>query len=227
MQFDFIHKPCNTAVKVTLQPGETCTTEAGSMIAMDAHLNVETSTHKKGKRGILKSLKRMFAGESFFLNHYTANAESELWVSTPHPGDMTKIDLQGERLVVQSGSFVACDEGVDINTGWQGFKSLLSGESFFWLSLSGQGQVVINSFGAIYEVDVDGEYIVDTGHIVAFDESLSFSLSKAGSSWFQSWLGGEGIICKFKGHGKLYCQSHNLTAFGRSLSPHLLPKRRG
>ena len=226
MQFDFIHKPCNTAVKVILQAGETCTAEAGSMIAMDSHLDVETSTYKRGKRGLLKSLKRMFAGESFFLNHYTANAESELWLSTPHPGDMTKVDFQGDKLIVQSGSFVACDEGIDIDTGWQGFKALLSGESFFWLSLSGSGQAILNSFGAIYEVDVDGEYIVDTGHIVAFDEGLSFSLSKAGSSWIQSWLGGEGIICKFKGKGKLYCQSHNLTAFGRSLTPHLAPKVR-
>ena len=46
---------------------------------------------------------------------------------------------------------------------------------------------------------VDGEYIVDTGHIVAFNETLNFSLSKAGKSWMSSILGGEGLVCRFQG----------------------------
>ena len=133
--------------------------------------------------------------------------------------------MENRKLIVQSGSFVACDSEVDLDIGWQGFKSLFSGESLFWLHLSGSGNVVLNSFGAIYSIDVVDEYIVDTGHIVAFDEGLSFSVTKAAKSWASSILGGEGLVCKFTGSGRIYCQSHNSNAFGQTLAPMLRPKK--
>jgi uncharacterized protein (TIGR00266 family) len=107
---------------------------------------------------------------------------------------------------------------------WQGFKNFLSGENLFWLKASGQGKLVFNSFGSIYQVEVDGEYTVDTGHIVAFSEGLSFDISKAGKSWISSFLGGEGLVCNFKGKGTLWCQSHNESEFGKTLGPMLRPK---
>ncbi|MCI5144481.1 MAG: AIM24 family protein, partial [Candidatus Electrothrix sp. AR3] len=85
----------------------------------------------------------------------------------------------------------------------------------------GSGKVVINSFGEIYPIEVDGEYIVDTGHIVAFNETLNFDITKAGKSWISSFLGGEGLVCKFKGKGTVWCQSHNATGFGQTLGPML------
>ncbi|MGB2247694.1 MAG: AIM24 family protein, partial [Alcanivorax sediminis] len=103
--------------------------------------------------------------------------------------------------------------------------SVLSGESVFWLNLKGSGKLVVSSFGAIYPVEVDGEYIVDTGHIVAFNETLDFSITKAGSSWLQSFLGGEGMVCKFKGKGTVWCQSHNPGSFGWAMSPGLKQRR--
>jgi uncharacterized protein (TIGR00266 family) len=120
---------------------------------------------------------------------------------------------------------MACEPNVQVDVGWQGFKSMFSGESLFWLKASGSGQMILSSFGSIYEVDVQDTYIVDTGHIVAFEETLSFSLSKAGSSWWHSILGGEGIVCRFKGRGKVYCQSHSPNSFGSELTPHLRPRK--
>jgi len=226
VNIDIQYRPSNTAVKVSLESGESLTTESGSMIAMDSNLNVETTTHKKGKGSILKSIKRIFAGESFFLNHYTANGPGDIWLSSQLSGDMVEHKLGDQTLIVQSGSFVACENNVSMDVGWQGFKTLLSGEGLFWLKLQGPGKVILNSFGAIYKIDVEDEYTVDTGHIVAFDESLNFSISKAGSSWINSFLGGEGLVCKFKGHGSIYCQSHNPQNFGHSLTSFLRPKRR-
>ena len=72
---------------------------------------------------------------------------------------------------------------------------------------------------------MDGEYIVDTGHIVAFNETLDFSMTKAGKSWLSSILGGEGLVCKFKGMGTVWCQSHNPASFGTSLTPALRPRK--
>jgi uncharacterized protein (TIGR00266 family) len=226
MKVEIENRPCNTAVKVSLDQGESLTSESGSMIAMDSNLSIETTTYKKGQKGILKSIKRMFAGESFFLNHYTANSPGELWLSSQLPGDMIHLNLSGSNLIVQSSSFVAAAENVEMNVGWQGFKSILSGEGLFWLKMSGHGDLILNSFGAIYEVDVEDEYVVDTGHIVAFDESLQFNISKAGSSWLSSFIGGEGFVCRFKGRGKVYCQSHNPTEFGYKLRPYLKQKVR-
>jgi uncharacterized protein (TIGR00266 family) len=100
----------------------------------------------------------------------------------------------------------------------------VSKESLFWVKASGQGTVIFNSFGAIYQIQVNGEHIVDTGHIVAFEETLAFSLTKAGKSWMSSILGGEGLVCKFKGKGIVWVQSHNSSSFGSALGPKLKPR---
>ena len=225
MDITFHMKPGSAAAQVALGPNEQMTTEGGAMISMSDDMQIETTTHKKGSGGIMKGLKRMLAGENFFINHYTAGPlGGEVILASTLPGDMMEYELDGDRLVVQAGSYVASAPGVDIDFGCQGFKSLIAKEGMFWLNLSGKGKVILNSFGAIYPVEVDGEYIVDTGHIVAFNETLSFSLTKAGKSWLASILGGEGLVCKFKGRGVVWCQSHNPSGFGRSLTPKLRPR---
>jgi uncharacterized protein (TIGR00266 family) len=178
----------------------------------------------------------MLAGENFFLNHYTAGENAgEVWLSTTLPGDMMTYDVQpGQSLIVQAGSYVASEPGIDVKVGWQGFKSMFSGESMFWLNLKGEndsvgGQLVLSSYGCIYPVEIpaEGQYIVDTGHIVAFSETLDFSISKAGKSWFSSFLGGEGLVCKFRSSGApgtVWCQSHNPNSFGQILGPKLKPR---
>lgn len=195
------------------------------MISMSGDMGITTTTHKRDSGSILGGLKRMLGGESFFLNHYTAGRSGgEVYVASTLPGDMQTIDLGARPVVVQSGSFVAAEQQVDVELGWQGFKSMFSGEKMFWLSMKGPGKCVVNSFGCIYQIDVTEEMIVDTGHIVAFDDSLEFRLSKAGKSWLSSILGGEGIVCRFTGTGRLWVQSHNSTAFGRTIGRIVRPR---
>lgn len=226
MKVELVNQPGNTAAKITLNAGETCTAEAGAMIAMSGHMKITTTTHKKNSGGILKAAKRLLSGESFFLNHFEPQGKAgEIWLGTDLAGDMLCVELDNENLIVQSGSFLACEDSIDMDMGWQGFKSLFSVESIFWLNLKGRGKVVLSSFGAIYPIEVDGEYIVDSGHIVAFNETLDFSITKAGKSWLQSILGGEGLVCKFKGKGTVWCQSHNAKSFGGSLTPDLRARK--
>lgn len=227
MEVEITHRPGAAAARIALLPGESCTTEGGAMISMSSDLKIETTTHKRGKGGVLKAMKRLLAGESLFLNHYTAGPSGgEVWVAPPLVGDMMAIDLaEGQTLVVQSGSYVASSHSVEMDMGWQGFKTFLSGESLFWIQLKGPGTVVLNSYGAIYPITIEEEHIVDTGHIVAFDPTLTFSISKAGKSWIHSFLGGEGLVCRFKGRGRVWAQSHNAAAFGRTLGPLLRPRR--
>jgi uncharacterized protein (TIGR00266 family) len=227
MKIEIVNRPSNSAAKLTLDPGETVTAESGAMIAMSGDMAIETSTHTKSSGGgFLKAVKRMFAGESFFLNHFKAgSAGGDLYLSTTLSGDMVPFETKGETLIVQSGSYVASEPGVTVDVGWQGFKNLFSGESLFWLKLSGQGKFVLSSFGMIYPIEVDGAYIVDTGHIVAFDETLNFSIKKSASSWISSFFSGEGLVCKFEGKGTVWCQSHNPSSFGSTLGPLLKPRK--
>jgi len=225
---DILSRPAGTAARVTLQPGESLTAEVGAMIAMTDQVTVETTTSTKGGGGgLIKGIKRMFAGENFFLNHFTANAENQQVLIGPAlMGDIVEHTLSGGHLIVQGSSWLASSSGIDLDASWQGFgKALFSGERMFWVRCSGSGAILLNSFGAIYEVEVNGNYVVDTGHIVAFEDSLSFSIGKASSSWLGSFASGEGLVSKFSGTGKLYCQSHNPPSFGRILGPKLRPRR--
>ncbi len=226
MDIELTHRPGNTAAKVTLKAGEIITAEAGAMIAMSGSMDVTTTTHKKNSAGLFKAAKRMLGGESLFLNHFeTKGEQGTVFFGTDLAGDMMTMELDNDNLIVQSGSYLASESSIEVDLGWQGFKSLFSGEGLLWLNLKGSGKIILSSFGAIYPVQVDGEYIVDSGHIVAFDETLDFSITKAGKSWLHSWLGGEGLVCKFKGTGTVWCQSHNTSSFGHSLAPSLRARK--
>ena len=226
MQIDIQMGPGSSAAKVSLEPGEILTAEGGAMIAMSGDMSMTTTTHKKKSGGIMKALKRVISGESFFMNHYEPGPNGgDVFLSTALPGDMKVMDLNGQGLIVQGGSYVASSHDINVDFSWQGFKSAFSGEGLFWLNINGIGKVVVNSFGAIYPIEVNGEYIVDTGHIVAFDETSNFKISKAGKSLVSSFLGGEGLVCKFNGKGTVWCQSHNDTSFGKTVGPKLKPRK--
>jgi uncharacterized protein (TIGR00266 family) len=224
MNIEIKMRPGCSVAKVQLGAGENITAEGGSMIAMSNDMQMQTTTYKKNSGGIMKGLKRMLSGESFFMNHYTAgNNGGELYLAPTLHGDLLVKELNNEKLIVQGGSYMASEPNIEIDFSWQGMKSMFSGEGLFWLNLNGTGKVIINAYGVIYPVEVDGDYIVDTGHIVAFEPSLNFTISKAGASWMSSILGGEGLVCKFSGKGTLWCQSHNPNSFGSSVGPNLKP----
>ncbi len=222
MKTEILQRPSNTIAKIDINAGEELTAEGGSMVAMSPGLSVETTTHKRGKGSVMQATKRIFAGESVFMNHYKCNAsEATLFLAPTMSGDLVHEKVDGKTLIVQGSSYVASWGNVEMDIGWQGFKSIIAKEGIFWIKLSGSGDVLLNAFGAIYPVEVDGEYIVDTGHIVAFEDTLDFKLSKAGKSWVGSFMGGEGFVSRFKGKGTIWCQSHNQSSFGKILGPKL------
>ena len=176
MDIDILARPSASVAKLALADGESVTCEVGAMIAMTDGISVETTSRARGggKGGLLRGLKRMFAGENFFLNHFTASGPDQNLILGPGLlGDVVHHKLNGGTLIVQGSSWLASGPGVEIDASFQGLgKALFSGESIFWVKCTGSGDVLLNSFGAIYEVPVDGGYIVDTGHIVAFEDEL-------------------------------------------------------
>ena len=228
MRYELLAQPAATVAKIYLDRGETFICEVGAMIAMSTQITLQTTSRSRGKSGggMLQGLRRMFSGESFFINHFTAQEDGQYIILGPSlMGDISHHRLEQGSLVVQGGSWMASGPGVEIDTTFPGLgKAFFSGEGAFWVKCSGNGDVFVNSFGSIYPVEVSGDYIVDTGHIVAFEDSLSFTVEKASDSWLDSFLSGEGLVCKFSGRGVVYCQSHNPPSFGQTLSSGLKPR---
>ncbi len=226
MKLDILNQPDSAIAKIDLAPHEELVAEAGSMVAMSTGIETSTTLRQGKGGGVFGGLKRMVAGESLFLSVFRTGAiPGEVFLAPKLLGDILPYQLSGtQSLVVQATGYLASTPQVDIDLGFQGFRSLFSGESIFWLNISGRGLLLLSAFGGIYEIDVDGEYVVDTGHIVAFEQSLSFSIGKANASWWGAILGGEGLVCRFQGKGKVYCQTHNPGAFGQQVGG-LLPPR--
>ncbi|MFN3455062.1 MAG: TIGR00266 family protein [Pseudobdellovibrio sp.] len=224
MEVSLQYGPSGTIAICKINQTDTLQAEAGAFMAMKGPVQMLTTTRQRQGGGILQGLKRVISGESFFINKFTALQPSEVYLGTPLPGDILVKSLNGEKIIIQGGSYIASGGSVNIDLEWQGLKTLFSGESLLWVKAQGQGQVILGSFGFIYPIQVDGEYIVDSSHIVAFEETLTFSISKAAESWLQAFLSGEGFVCKFKGKGTVWCQSHSPASFGQSLRHHLRPR---
>lgn len=226
MQTEILYAPDHSILKVVLSRGETIRAEANAMIAMSDGLEFKTGFGSGGKSGgfFKNLLKSALTGESFFTNTFTATADGQEVLLAPElVGDIEWIDLGGDSLIIQATSYMASTDGITLNTKWQGMKSFLSGESMFMLEASGSGSVGLSAFGGIQEVDVKGEFIVDTGHIVAFTSGLNYRINKAAAGWIQSFISGEGFVCVFNGSGKLYIQSRNPKEYGQTVGSMLKP----
>lgn len=214
---------------VDLEPGERFVSEAGAMYRASANINIKvtTRTGKKGKGGLFKGLKRAMAGESVFFSHYetTDGRNGEVGIAPALPGRVHLIPMDGTvTWLCTGGSYLASESTLDVDTKFQGLKGLVSGENMLFIQVRGHGQLVVSAFGRIVELEVKHKLIVDTGHVVAYTEGLKYKLTKAGGSWLHSFLGGEGVVMRFEGKGKVLLQSHNPKEFGRSLGA-LLPSR--
>jgi uncharacterized protein (TIGR00266 family) len=142
-------------------------------------------------------------------------------VAPPLAGDIVHYQLDGNKsLIVQASSYLASSKDVVIKTKFGGLKSLFSGEGAFWLVASGTGDLWVNCYGAIHEINVQGKFTVDTGHIVAFDDTLDYRIKGAGGLK-ATLMSGEGIVCEFNGNGKLFIQSRNLGSMISWIIPRL------
>ncbi|MFV8751834.1 TIGR00266 family protein [Nannocystaceae bacterium ST9] len=230
MEFHVLYRPAHSLAVCNLNPNETVRAEAGAMVSMTRNINVVAAAKNPADGGALKrmfkGLKRMaLGGESFFTNTYTAmNAPGHVSFAPSLTGDMIVHHLQGEQLLIQGSSYVAAPDSVTIDTKFQGFKGLFSGESLFFLSATGQGPVLMNAFGAIETIDLNGEMIVDTGHIVAFTSGIKYSVVKASKGWISSYLSGEGLVLRLQGQGRMYVQSRNPSEFGATVGRMLPPR---
>lgn len=213
MEITVRHAPSFAVGRCAMTGGEVLRVESGAMMATSDGVAIEAAM----QGGLMKSLRRgVLGGESFFITTYTAPPGGG-WVDVAAhlPGDMTTVDVHDRPVFIQRGSYIASEEGVDVDTRWGGFKSLFGGEGGFLLRASGQGTVVLSCYGALDRIRLAaGErMVIDSGHMVAFDEGVTFGLRRAASGrTIQSMKSGEGFVFDFEGPGEVMVQSRNPDA---------------
>lgn len=204
---------------INLQSEQAICAEAGAMVSMSS--NVELYSEMKG--GIFGALKRAVGGESAFVSTFTARGGAgEVTFAPGMPGDIAGIEMQNQTFMVQSSSYLAGDTSLQVETKFGGAKSFFGGEGLFVLQVTGIGLLLVSSFGAIHRKTLrPGEmYVVDTGHLVAWEGHMQYNLRKAAKAgFFRSMLSGEGMVAEFQGPGEILIQTRNLAAFAGLLKP--------
>jgi uncharacterized protein (TIGR00266 family) len=216
--YEILHQPSFSLAVVLLQAEQSIQAEAGAMVSMSA--NVELQSQMKG--GLMGALKRAAGGESAFVSTFTARGgPGEVTFAPGAPGDIAAIEISNQAFFVQSSSYLAGDAGLVIDTKWGGAKSFFGGEGLFVLRVQGTGLLLVSSFGAIYRkrLAAGERYVVDTGHLVAWEASTQYSLRKAAAGFFRSMMSGEGIVAEFLGPGEVLIQTRNLAALAGLLKP--------
>lgn len=217
-RYEVLHQPSFSLAVVQLQSEQSIQAEAGAMVSMSA--NIELESQMKG--GLLGAIKRAAGGESAFISTFTARGgPGEVTLAPGAPGDIAAIELGGQTFFVQSSSYLAGDASLTVDTKWGGAKSFFAGEGLFVLQVQGRGLLLVSSFGAIHrKVLAPGErYVVDTGHLVAWEGTTQYTLRKAAAGFFRSMMSGEGIVAEFTGPGELLIQTRNLAALAGLLKP--------
>lgn len=212
-------RPSYSAVKFVLEKDERVRTETGAMLAMDKSCTIEG----KMEGGAWKAIKRtVLTSESFFVTTIRATQpNSEVYLAPRATGDVEVLDLQNEAYIVQGGSYLASESGVDADSHFTGWKGFLSGEGIFMIKVEGIGQAFVSSFGGIFKKDLAaGEtFVVDNGHLVAFPANMNYKIEKVGSDLINMITTGEGLAVTFEGPGTIFMQTRNLRTFAEQLNP--------
>lgn len=217
MKFQIANGPVFTTLAVSLERGEKIRAEAGAMVAMGPSIELQA---KASGKGLLGTLAAAVGGEALFGSLFTAREADELLLAPSVPGDIVHLRLNGETLLAQGGSYLAGSDDLELST--QGsLRGMIGGEGLFLSKISGTGDLFLTAYGAVIEKTLaPGEsYIVDSGHIVAFEASVSYQLRTAAKGLFSTFASGEGLVAEYRGPGRLWIQTRNLKALAGILSP--------
>ncbi len=217
MEAEIRNKPSFANIHIKLAAGDLVIAEADAMASMSSNIDIKT----KWSGGFTKAvLRRIFGSESMFVNEFSTESEGELVLTQPFPGDIVCIELKGNTLYLQPGAFLACEPGVTLGLGWAGVRMLVAREGLFRLKVSGTGRVWFGAYGGIFEREIADEYIVDSGHLVAYEPSIKIRIGMAGGI-FSSFFSGEGLVAKLTGPGRIYMQSRSFGGLAAWANSHL------
>ncbi len=190
-----------------LDAGESIMCENGAMSWMTPNMKMST-----GAGGVGKAIGRMFSGESFFQNTYTAEGgQGMIAMASSFPGSIMAVDVSKGDFIVQKKGYLASEAGVTLSVAFQkkigaGF---FGGEGFIMQRLSGNGMAFVEIDGYVVEYDLQPgqQLIVDTGYLAAMSATCTMDIQTVkgiGNALF----GGEGLFnTVVTGPGKVYLQT--------------------
>jgi uncharacterized protein (TIGR00266 family) len=228
LDFDILQRPDFALLRVRLAEQQKLFAEPAAMAAMDPTVGLKAGF----QGGVLGSVGRMFAGENLILNTYTAErGKGEVLLAPGPAGDVVHYGLRGGSLLLQRGSYLASSEGVEVNAKWAGARGFFSGAGLILLRAHGSGDLFFNAYGAVLELDVAGEYMVDTGYVVAFEDTLQYQVTTLpglgiGGRAKSFFFGGEGLVVRFSGQGRVWVQTRTINPFLSWVHPYRPQKKR-
>src|SRR5438067_4338412 len=211
--------------RVRLKSGQEVYAEAGKMVYKTA--NVQWDTRMSGAtlgEKLMGALRRTVTGESLFLTYFRADGAGEVGFAGSYPGRIQMFELAaGRSLLAQRDAFLFAQPSVQFNVALvkrlgAGF---FGGEGFILEKFTGPGSVFIHAGGDFVEFDLaPGQVMqVDTGCIVAFDESVEYDIQFVGGIK-TALFGGEGLfLATMTGPGHVVIQSMTLNKMRRELAP--------
>jgi len=217
METEVRNRPSFANIRVLLSAGDSIIAESDAMASMSS--SIEMSTRFNG--GPIRAVgKRFLGGESLFVNEFTTRSSGELVLTQAFPGDIECIELKGNTLYLQPGAYVASEPGVTLGLGWAGISSFVGREGLFRLKVSGHGRIWFGAYGGIFVREIENEYVVDTGHLVAYEPTIGIRMGMAGGI-FSSFFGGEGLVTRVTGPGRIYMQSRSMDGLAAWTNAHL------
>ena len=211
--------------RLRLKAGQEVYAEAGKMLYKTPSINWETRMQGESiGQKLWGAVKRKLMGESLFMTYFRALSDGEVGFAASYPGRIQAFDLvPGQTILVQRDSFLFAQTSVQLNIAF--VKKLgagfFGGEGFILEKLTGPGSVFIHGGGDFIDFTLrPGESLqVDTGCLVAFDESVSYDIQFVGGIK-KAIFGGEGLfLATVTGPGRVIVQSMTLEKMRRELAP--------
>ena len=228
-KFEIKYGPSYALLEVQLPENGHIIAEAGALTYMSSNIEVETRTRMK-ETGIWGTIKvSLLGGETLFITDYSAKGGPGKagFVSAPL-GDITRLEVTPNKgYIIQSSAYIASTIGVNLDTEWQGFTKGLFGQNLFMLKTLGEGDIFINTFGAIdkHQLAAGESLIVDNYHLAALSDTCEYKVRMFGGLK-STILGGEGLITEVTGPGEVYIQTKNVKEFVDWLWRYIAPKVR-
>ncbi|HHZ65767.1 MAG TPA: TIGR00266 family protein [Flavobacteriales bacterium] len=231
-------------VELELDPQESIIAEAGSLMMMDAEIEMETifGDGAKENAGIMDKLfsagKRVLTGESLFLTAYTntGRGKKHVFLASPYPGKIIALDLSqmNGKVICQKDAFLCAAKGVSVGIEFQKKigVGLFGGEGFIMQKLEGDGMAFVHAGGTIIEKTLEAGQVqkVDTGCLVAFEQTINYDIQFVGGIK-NTLFGGEGLFfATLSGHGRIWIQSLPFSRLADriiSSAPKMGGKRKG
>ncbi len=214
-------------VEMTLNRGETVYTQSGGMAYQTEGISMKTNA----RGGVMKSIGRMFAGESMFMANYTADRDGAVvaFASTV-PGSVVPVDMADHPngFILQKGAFLCAEDKVttQVTLTKKFGAGLFGGEGFILQKAEGSGKLFLEVDGDVIEKELAaGEVLkVDTGNVVAFDSDVTYTIETV-KGFGNILFGGEGLfLTKLVGPGKVILQSQNFKDFAGKIIPYIPTK---